>query len=169
MGRLAGFTYREVARKLRTLGFAFDRQGPGSHEVWRHTVSGRKVTIPHHSHDMAEGTLRAILREAGKEGECRTMNNEFRPRRAHLSESRAAQTSRRLRCLRPTRFGARRQSRRVRPSTPSWLSGQALRHFQILSGGVPEHPEELDEPRRTAGLKGEPCATDRRLRRQVSQ
>lgn len=65
MGRLAGFSYREVARKLRTFGFAFDRPGPGSHEVWRHSATGRKVTLPHHARDMAEGTLRAILREAG--------------------------------------------------------------------------------------------------------
>ena len=65
MGRLSGFKYREVARRLRTFGFLFDRQGPGSHEVWRHSVTGRKVTLPHHARDMAEGTLRAILREAG--------------------------------------------------------------------------------------------------------
>jgi predicted RNA binding protein YcfA (HicA-like mRNA interferase family) len=65
MGRLAGFKYREVARRLRTFGFIFDRQSPGSHEVWRHTLSGRKVTLPHHTRDMAEGTLGAILREAG--------------------------------------------------------------------------------------------------------
>jgi predicted RNA binding protein YcfA (HicA-like mRNA interferase family) len=65
MARLAGFKYREVARKLRIFGFAFDRPGPGSHEVWRHIVTGRKVTLPHHSREMAEGTLRAVLREAG--------------------------------------------------------------------------------------------------------
>jgi predicted RNA binding protein YcfA (HicA-like mRNA interferase family) len=65
MGRLAGFKYREVARKLRTFDFGFDRPGPGSHEVWRNATSGRRVTLPHHSRDMAEGTLRAILREAG--------------------------------------------------------------------------------------------------------
>jgi predicted RNA binding protein YcfA (HicA-like mRNA interferase family) len=64
MGRLSGFKYREVARRLRTFGYAFDRPGPGSHEVWRNKASGRKVTIPHHARDMAEGTLRAILREA---------------------------------------------------------------------------------------------------------
>lgn len=63
MGRLAGFSYREVARKLRALGFAFDRPGPGSHEIWRNVATGRKVTLPHHSRDMAEVTLRAILRE----------------------------------------------------------------------------------------------------------
>jgi predicted RNA binding protein YcfA (HicA-like mRNA interferase family) len=65
MGRLAGFSYREVVRRLRSFGFQFDRPGPGSHEIWRHLQSGKKVTIPHHSGDMAEGTLRAILREAG--------------------------------------------------------------------------------------------------------
>jgi len=65
MGRLSGFRYREVARRLRTFGFRFDRAGAGSHEVWRHSGTGRKVTIPHHASDMADGTLRAILREAG--------------------------------------------------------------------------------------------------------
>jgi predicted RNA binding protein YcfA (HicA-like mRNA interferase family) len=34
MGRLAGFRYREITRKLKTLGFAFDRQAAGSHEIW---------------------------------------------------------------------------------------------------------------------------------------
>jgi predicted RNA binding protein YcfA (HicA-like mRNA interferase family) len=63
MGRLSGFKYREVARKMRALGWVFDRPGPGSHEVWRHSASGKKVTLPHHAKDMAEGTLRAILRE----------------------------------------------------------------------------------------------------------
>lgn len=67
MGRLAGFSYREVVRRLRVFGFQFDRPGPGSHEIWRHPVTGKKVTVPHHSRDMAEGTLRAILREAGIE------------------------------------------------------------------------------------------------------
>ncbi|MEN6406947.1 MAG: type II toxin-antitoxin system HicA family toxin [Thermoguttaceae bacterium] len=64
MGRLAGFTYREVARRLRAFGWEFDRPGPGSHEVWRQPSTGRKVTLPHHARDMAEGTLRAVLREA---------------------------------------------------------------------------------------------------------
>lgn len=65
MGRLAGFRYREVVRRLRSFGYVFDRPGPGSHEVWRHSGSGKKVTVPHHAKDMAEGTLRAILRETG--------------------------------------------------------------------------------------------------------
>ncbi len=67
MGRLSGFKYREVVRRIRTFGFEFDRQAAGSHEIWRHTTTGRKVTLPHHAKPMAEGTLRAVLREAGIE------------------------------------------------------------------------------------------------------
>ena len=63
MGRLSGFKYREVARKLRTFGWIYDRPGPGSHEVWWQAETGLRVTLPHHARDMAEGTLRAILRE----------------------------------------------------------------------------------------------------------
>lgn len=65
MGRLAGFRYEEVAQKLRRLGFVFFRHARGSHEVWRHQDTGARATIPHHSRPMSEGTLRAILREAG--------------------------------------------------------------------------------------------------------
>ena len=64
MGRLSGFKYRDVAQRLRHFGYVFDRPGSGSHEVWRHAQTGRKVTVPRHTGDMAEGTLRAILREA---------------------------------------------------------------------------------------------------------
>jgi predicted RNA binding protein YcfA (HicA-like mRNA interferase family) len=63
MGRLAGFKYAEVARKLRVLGFAFDRQARGSHEIWRHQESGRRTTVPHHRREIPEGTLRSILRQ----------------------------------------------------------------------------------------------------------
>lgn len=69
MGRLSGFKYREVARRMRAFGFEYDRPGPGSHEIWRQTSTGRKVTLPHHAREMAEGTLRAVLREAGIEVE----------------------------------------------------------------------------------------------------
>ena len=46
MGRLSGFRYREITKKLRSFGFVFDRQAAGSG-------------------DMPEGTLRAILKQAG--------------------------------------------------------------------------------------------------------
>jgi predicted RNA binding protein YcfA (HicA-like mRNA interferase family) len=65
MGRLSGFKYYEIVHKIRRLGWAFDRHAAGSHEIWRNIETGRKVVIPRHSRDVAEGTLRAILREAG--------------------------------------------------------------------------------------------------------
>ena len=65
MGRLGGFRYRDVARRLRRLGFAFDRQAAGSHEIWHNTVTGRYTTLPNHPGDLPEGTLRAILKQAG--------------------------------------------------------------------------------------------------------
>ncbi|HEY3394628.1 MAG TPA: type II toxin-antitoxin system HicA family toxin [Lacipirellulaceae bacterium] len=62
MGRLAGFKYTEVARKFRVLGFRFERQARGSHEIWRHP-DGRRTTLVRHNKPIAEGTLRAILRQ----------------------------------------------------------------------------------------------------------
>lgn len=65
MGRLAGFRYREIVKRLKASGFAFDRQATGSHEIWYNEVTDRYTTVQNHSGDMPEGTLRAILREAG--------------------------------------------------------------------------------------------------------
>ena len=65
MGRLAGFKYREIIKRLKKMGFAFDRQAAGSHEIWFNSSSNRYTTIPNHSDEMAEGTLRAILNQAG--------------------------------------------------------------------------------------------------------
>jgi predicted RNA binding protein YcfA (HicA-like mRNA interferase family) len=54
-----------VANRLKRLGFDFDRQAAGSHEIWYNPTSSRYTTIPNHPGDMPEGTLRAILAQAG--------------------------------------------------------------------------------------------------------
>ena len=64
MGRLAGFKYRKIIKRLKKLGFEFDRQAAGSHEIWYNPATDRYTTIPNHAGDMPEGTLRAILRQA---------------------------------------------------------------------------------------------------------
>ncbi len=64
MGRLAGFTYRQVIHKLRRLGFAFERQARGSHEIWWNPATRHRTTIPNHSGDLPEGTVAAILKQA---------------------------------------------------------------------------------------------------------
>ena len=65
MGRLAGFNYRQITKKLKGLGFSFDRQAAGSHEIWYNTNTDKYTTIPNHTGDLPEGTLRAILKQAG--------------------------------------------------------------------------------------------------------
>jgi len=69
MGRLAGFRYRDIVRRLKLFGFSFDRQAAGSHEIWYNSTTQRYTTIPNHPGDMPEGTLRAILKQAGIEPE----------------------------------------------------------------------------------------------------
>ncbi|MGK7902161.1 MAG: type II toxin-antitoxin system HicA family toxin [Hormoscilla sp.] len=65
MGRLAGFRYRDIIKKIRAFGFVFYRQAAGSHEIWYNPETDLYTTIPNHSGDMPEGTLRAILKQAG--------------------------------------------------------------------------------------------------------
>jgi len=65
MGRLSGFSYHEVTKRLRAFGFRFGRQAAGSHEIWRHPDTRARTTVPNHPGDIAEGTLRTILKQAG--------------------------------------------------------------------------------------------------------
>ncbi|MBI9039582.1 MAG: type II toxin-antitoxin system HicA family toxin [Bacteroidales bacterium] len=65
MGRLSGFKYREIIKKLKKNGFIFYRQAAGSHEIWYNKETGKFTTIPNHAGDMPEGTLGAILKQAG--------------------------------------------------------------------------------------------------------
>jgi predicted RNA binding protein YcfA (HicA-like mRNA interferase family) len=65
MGRLSGFRYRQIIKRLKTFGFEFFRHAAGSHEIWHNPVTKRFTTIPNHPGDMPEGTLRAILKQAG--------------------------------------------------------------------------------------------------------
>jgi predicted RNA binding protein YcfA (HicA-like mRNA interferase family) len=57
MGRLGGFRYREIVKRLKHFGFEFHRQAAGSHEIGHNPP-----TIPNHPGDMPEGMLRAILK-----------------------------------------------------------------------------------------------------------
>jgi predicted RNA binding protein YcfA (HicA-like mRNA interferase family) len=55
---------REAVSAFRKLGYEFDRQR-GSHMILRHTSPPhRRLTVPDHR-EVAKGTLRALIREAG--------------------------------------------------------------------------------------------------------
>ncbi|HOB85385.1 MAG TPA: type II toxin-antitoxin system HicA family toxin [Bacteroidales bacterium] len=69
MGKLSGYRYREIIKILKRFGFEFYRQAAGSHEIWHNPNTKKYTTIPNHSGDMPEGTLRAILKQADIEPE----------------------------------------------------------------------------------------------------
>lgn len=64
MSALPRVSGREVVRALRKIGYERDRQR-GSHIVLRQTAPPqRRITVPDHR-EVAKGTLRAIIRQAG--------------------------------------------------------------------------------------------------------
>ena len=69
MGQLAGFSYREIVKRLKELGLKFHRQAAGSHEIWFNPALNRYTTIPNHPGDMPSGTLPASLKKASIEPE----------------------------------------------------------------------------------------------------
>ena len=64
MARLPVVSGRQAAKALERVGYRFDRQR-GSHLILRRDdPPHRRLTIPDHK-ELAKGTLRAIIRQAG--------------------------------------------------------------------------------------------------------
>lgn len=64
MSVLPRISGRETVKALRKIGYEQDRQR-GSHIVLRQAVAPyRRIVVPDHT-EVAKGTLRAIIREAG--------------------------------------------------------------------------------------------------------
>jgi len=64
VSRLPVLSGRELVKALHKIGYEFDHQR-GSHMVLRQTEPPhRRLTIPDHD-EIAKGTLRALLRQAG--------------------------------------------------------------------------------------------------------
>ncbi|MFP4642644.1 MAG: type II toxin-antitoxin system HicA family toxin [Chloroflexota bacterium] len=58
--------YRELTRKLRKLDCVFDRYAKGSHEIWMHSKTGLRTTVPNWgSKDLSKGTISRMLRDLG--------------------------------------------------------------------------------------------------------
>ncbi len=67
MPRLPRLTAVELVRIVEKRGFVFSRAS-GSHQIFRHSQTGRRVVIPfHRGKIIPPGTLLNILREAGIE------------------------------------------------------------------------------------------------------
>ncbi|MBI4613184.1 MAG: type II toxin-antitoxin system HicA family toxin [Planctomycetes bacterium] len=64
MSKLPAVSGRAATKALGKLGYAVDHQ-TGSHVILRQTAPPhRRLTVPDHK-ELAKGTLRAIIREAG--------------------------------------------------------------------------------------------------------
>lgn len=64
MPKLPVLTPRDVIRVLERRGFVLDR-AKGSHHIYLHPETKRRAVVPVHRRDLPQGTLLAILREAG--------------------------------------------------------------------------------------------------------
>lgn len=62
MSRLPVCSGADAAKAFSKIGYVLDHQ-TGSHMILRH-ASGGRLTIPNHR-ELAKGTLRALIREAG--------------------------------------------------------------------------------------------------------
>ena len=62
MSRLPVCSGQDAVRAFRKLGYEVDHQS-GSHIILRHQQM-RRLTVPNHR-ELAKGTLRALIREAG--------------------------------------------------------------------------------------------------------
>ncbi|WP_106751665.1 type II toxin-antitoxin system HicA family toxin [Pannonibacter carbonis] len=55
--------YRHVCTLLSSLGFNYERNAKGSHEVWRSAKTGKAVLVPRNL--KSRHTANAILKDAG--------------------------------------------------------------------------------------------------------
>lgn len=59
------FSYRDVIKRLKKLGFIFWREGKGSHEFWKHPISQKIVLLPKHNKNLKTGTIACISKQLG--------------------------------------------------------------------------------------------------------
>jgi predicted RNA binding protein YcfA (HicA-like mRNA interferase family) len=64
MSNNPSLTSKDLVRILRQKGFLLDRSR-GSHQVWLHPDSRKRVIVPTHNKDLPTGILYAILKQAG--------------------------------------------------------------------------------------------------------
>ena len=64
MPKLPSLTSQQIIEILEQRGFVLDRS-KGSHRIYIHPETRRRVVVPFHRKDLPQGTLREILRQAG--------------------------------------------------------------------------------------------------------
>ncbi|MDP2632184.1 MAG: type II toxin-antitoxin system HicA family toxin [Candidatus Curtissbacteria bacterium] len=64
MPKLPKIRPRDLIRIFEKQGYTIDRQ-KGSHVILYHSSSRKRLTIPLHTKDLPDGTLLAIIKQAG--------------------------------------------------------------------------------------------------------
>ncbi|MCP5108755.1 MAG: addiction module toxin, HicA family [bacterium] len=64
MSDIPSFTPQKIIKILKKRGFILDRV-KGSHHIYYHYESNRRVIVPLHKRDLPRGTFYEILKEAG--------------------------------------------------------------------------------------------------------
>ena len=64
MPKLPSLNPKNIINILKNNGFVLDRT-KGSHHIYYHPESKRRVIIPFHRKDLPKGTLMEIIRQAG--------------------------------------------------------------------------------------------------------
>ncbi|HYX08461.1 MAG TPA: type II toxin-antitoxin system HicA family toxin [Bacteroidales bacterium] len=64
MRNFPALTPKDIVKILKRKGFILDRSR-GSHQIWLHPDSSKRVVVPMHKKDLPAGTLHSILKQAG--------------------------------------------------------------------------------------------------------
>jgi predicted RNA binding protein YcfA (HicA-like mRNA interferase family) len=64
MPKLPSLTPEKIIKVLERKGFVLDRV-KGSHHIYYHLGTKRRVVVPFHKRDLPKGTLLEILKQAG--------------------------------------------------------------------------------------------------------
>ncbi len=62
---MPAFSYRDVIKRLKKLGFCFFRQCRGSHELWQNPKNNQLVLMSKHSGSFKMKTITVIAKELG--------------------------------------------------------------------------------------------------------
>ncbi len=62
---MPSFSYKTIVKKLKKFGFAFFRQGKGSHEFWKNLKTGQIIMLAKHNKNVATGTVNDIAKDCG--------------------------------------------------------------------------------------------------------
>ena len=64
MPKIPAITPQKIIKILKKKGFVLDRT-KGSHHIYYHAETKKRIVIPFHKKDLPKGTLHEILRQAG--------------------------------------------------------------------------------------------------------